>query len=407
MIVRPSIMMKEHVQATINSQFVDTEDYPGTAVDTQDDVLECEVAQKLLVFRTFRKFRTCIEAEDRHLKAFFDELVLLANMSQKKYESHPKIMSQLLLVCYILCGIRNKFIINVKCDLALYLDSTGTGDSTINALAELDTINNYLEKYYETSMVLNVDDYHNIYTNRVPKGNKTSMPTHLATILLNPINATLPIPINFNSTSIHNPNQISENEEETMEALTVHSYNLWLKERINDRFLNNIILIDLIKNNLHFINNYLESLSIIRKVDTMQKYFDLGYIIPLVADWPGQIFVRSAILRFLAYGDKSKISQDELGVNIQPWKINLLLEVTHRSWLRILDNFSHYNYNKALLIFLSDISYWRKINHTILKILKAYLPKFSDAPVELFHSLLRRTTQKHDTIEHSTSGTFY
>ncbi|CAG8789785.1 11002_t:CDS:2, partial [Gigaspora rosea] len=87
MIVRPSIMMKEHVQATINSQFVDTEDYPGTAVDTQDDVLET-------VWRKKKK-----EISENHT----------------------------------------------------------------------DTINNYLEKYYETSMVLNVDDYHNIYTNRVPK----------------------------------------------------------------------------------------------------------------------------------------------------------------------------------------------------------------------------------------------
>ncbi|CAG8854578.1 19826_t:CDS:2, partial [Gigaspora margarita] len=142
-----------HVQTTINSQFVDTENYPGTVIDTQDNVSEVmsfsnivkfmtkvlyrhEITQKLLVFRTFEEFRTCMEAEDRHLNAFFNEL----------------------------------------CNLALYLDSTGMGNSTINALAELgitstsqtvwrkkkeisdnhmDTVNNYLEKYHETSMILN------------------------------------------------------------------------------------------------------------------------------------------------------------------------------------------------------------------------------------------------------------
>ncbi|CAG8581564.1 11119_t:CDS:2, partial [Cetraspora pellucida] len=119
-----------------------------------------EVTQKLSAFQTFEEFRTCMKAKNRRLKAFFDEL-------------H---------------------------DLALYLDSTGTGDSTINALAELsitsisqtvwrkkkeilesymDTINNYLEKYHETSMVLNVDDYHNIHTNHVPKGSETLTPTHM------------------------------------------------------------------------------------------------------------------------------------------------------------------------------------------------------------------------------------
>ncbi|CAG8514202.1 17191_t:CDS:1 [Cetraspora pellucida] len=171
-----------------------------------------------------------MEAKDRHLKAFFDELVLSANLSQKKHESYPKIMSQLLLICYILCDICNKFIINVKHNLALYLDSTDTDNSTINALAELgiismsqtvwhkkkeiseshmDTINNHLEKYHETSMVLNIDDYYNIYTNHVPKSSKMLTLTHMATILLNLINATLPIPINFNNISIHNPKLVN------------------------------------------------------------------------------------------------------------------------------------------------------------------------------------------------------
>ncbi|CAG8751955.1 5232_t:CDS:2, partial [Racocetra persica] len=94
-VVRPSAVMKEHAQSA------GIEDYPDTVVDTQEDILKVmsfsnvikfitevlyryEVTQKLLAFRTFEEFRTCIEAKDRHLKAFFDELVLSANLPQKK-----------------------------------------------------------------------------------------------------------------------------------------------------------------------------------------------------------------------------------------------------------------------------------------------------------------------------------
>ncbi|CAG8674762.1 6363_t:CDS:1, partial [Racocetra persica] len=108
-VVRPLAVMKEHAQSA------GIEDYPDIVVDTQEDILEImsfsnvikfmtevlyrhEVTQKLSVFRTFEEFRTCIEAKDRRLKAFFDELVLSANLSQKKHKSYPKIMSQLLLV---------------------------------------------------------------------------------------------------------------------------------------------------------------------------------------------------------------------------------------------------------------------------------------------------------------------
>ncbi|CAG8732831.1 6807_t:CDS:2, partial [Cetraspora pellucida] len=100
-------------------------DYSNTVFDTQDNIL-----------KIFEEFCICMKAKDRHLKAFFDKLVLLANLLQKKHKLYPKIMSQLLLICYILCGIYNKLIINIKHDLALYLNSTDIGNSTINALAE-------------------------------------------------------------------------------------------------------------------------------------------------------------------------------------------------------------------------------------------------------------------------------
>ncbi|CAG8843032.1 4389_t:CDS:1, partial [Racocetra persica] len=97
------------------AQSADIEDYLDTVVNTQEDILEvmsfsnvikfmtevlyrCEVTQKLSAFRTFEEFRICMKAKNRRLKAFFDELVLSTNLSQKKHEPYPKIISQLLLV---------------------------------------------------------------------------------------------------------------------------------------------------------------------------------------------------------------------------------------------------------------------------------------------------------------------
>jgi len=70
------------------------------------------------------------------------------------------------------------------------------------------------------------------------------------------------------------------------------------------------------------------------------------------------------------------------------------LESCFRVWTVFL-KFSRRNYTKASLMFLSDIFYWELNNHPILEAIKAELPKFSDSTVEIFHSFLRRSTQKH------------
>ncbi|RIB14010.1 hypothetical protein C2G38_2196346 [Gigaspora rosea] len=455
-LMQSSVAMKEHAKATSNIQQLDayTLDPEANTLDPEvisfsmvikimtDILYKREVTKKLPAFQTFEEFRAYMESENKNLSNFFKELVLSVNLSQKKEESHSKILSQLLFICYLLSGLRNKFIINVKSDLALYLDSTGTSNSTINALAELGITST---AQMENLMILNVDDYHNIHTNRVSKNNETSTAVNMATILLNSIRTTFPIPMNYNGQSIHNPklvdanslkadleyrfmtllgvtfneqwnNKVSENEKETIEALTVHSYDLRLKEKISDRLLNDIVLVDLVKNNLHSTNEYLESFAVIRNVNTMQRYFNSGYILPLVADWPGQIFVRSAISQFLTYGDKSDTPQDVLSfipiirplhislnsceliyiqyhpffsslhnylfdqtkglrINIQPWRINLLLEVTHRGWLR--DS----NTIKKKFGFCEDLEYL-----TLKDLLDNLIPLVLDIYAIFFHA---------------------
>ncbi|CAB4425332.1 unnamed protein product [Rhizophagus irregularis] len=138
----------------------------------------------------------------------------------------------------------------------------------------------------------------------------------------------------------------------------------------------------------------------------------------------------------------------KLAAKPKPWRINLLLYLAHEGWLLIkkyvmrkfgrskdisyvtfldlLDNlipatldiyaylfrnnkfeeyvdtifrlwttmrrFHRHNYDKIMLAFLSDICYWKKIQHPIINTLETHLNVFDEYPVENFHSLLRRHT---------------
>ena len=69
------------------------------------------------------------------------------------------------------------------------------------------------------------------------------------------------------------------------------------------------------------------------------------------------------------------------------------LESIIKIWI-LFQRLQRHNYNKAPLIFLSDVFYWTLNEHPILDILKNNLPIFNDYFVENFHSSLR-----HQTVE--------
>src|SRR5262245_16785929 len=104
----------------------------------------------------------------------------------------------------------------------MYLDSTGTPNSTIDTLAMLGlsttsrtisyhknavskkhsmTVKSKLSENANNAMILNIDDYHSIHTERMPNIVITSTAAHLATVLLNPIKNEPAIP----KQDIHNP----------------------------------------------------------------------------------------------------------------------------------------------------------------------------------------------------------
>ncbi|PKB97921.1 hypothetical protein RhiirA5_432287 [Rhizophagus irregularis] len=65
-------------------------------------------------------------------------------------------------------------------------------------------------------------------------------------------------------------------------------------------------------------------------------------------------------------------------------------------WI-LFQRLHRHNYNKAPLIFLSDVFSWTLNDHPILDILKNNLPIFNDYFVENFHSSLRYQTAKSNT----------
>ena len=72
------------------------------------------------------------------------------------------------------------------------------------------------------------------------------------------------------------------------------------------------------------------------------------------------------------------------------------LESIIKIWI-LFQRLHRHNYNKAPLIFLSDVFYWTLNDHPILDILKNNLPIFNDYFVENFHSSLRYQTAESNT----------
>jgi hypothetical protein len=239
---------------------------------------------------SFDEFRAVMEGVDARLKSFFDELYLSSNPSSKNKDTQAWVKKQLLFVCYFLCGTRNKFVNDAKRDIAMYLDSTGASNTSIDTLADLgvtttsrtitrckdaaaeehaQSVDSALATHAEKAMILNIDDYHSIHTKRMPNTTTTSTAAHLATILMNPITTQKAIP----REDVHNPalvdaNLIKKNLEDRfmalfswshnqrwgfrpaiddsrLEELILHSYDVRLKEKRDARSMKDVILVDL------------------------------------------------------------------------------------------------------------------------------------------------------------------
>src|SRR6266542_1414596 len=330
----------------------------------------------------------------------------------------------MVLICYLLASLNNTKINCFKVDLAYYLDSVGTSNEGLNTMANLgvsvtartvdrrkkkmsDThrgyVENSLEKDSENAFILNVDDYHNIHVQRQADTTNTSWAAHMTTILANPY-STPAIPrsgainskiIDGELISRHIDRRFivnlgipyhdrirdymirdSSDDEILMDRLTIHSYNDRLTEKRNNRHIQNAILIDFVENNLKSVKDYMKALQIVNDQQPIQEYLS-NYIIPIIADWPGQLFIRKAIARRLLLNDETippfvtlflpimgplhvSLNSRELvfvknsflfndiyknifrtrkilGERSQPWRIDLILHIVRMAWFDIVD----------------------------------------------------------------------
>ncbi|RHZ47356.1 hypothetical protein Glove_585g4 [Diversispora epigaea] len=276
--------------------------------------------------------------------------------------------------------------------------------------------------------------------------------------------------------------------------LTIHNYNNNITERKEKRSMKGLQLIGFKEQNLHSISDYINALNIIISVNNKTQHLR-GFVAPIVADWPGQIFIRKILYKQTLF--QSNFSQDiksfllmlgplhvflnsreqvilvhhsfferlfhfvfgknkKLAKKPRPWQINLLLELSKCGWIKIrnqiikkfgnncqdieyqitidlLDNlipavidiyailfrsglFEKYvenvfriwtfflrwkrkNYNKAPLVFLSDLFYWKDMNHPFFDALQKYLPCFNDYYVENTYSKIRANTSPNATVD--------
>ncbi|RIB28038.1 hypothetical protein C2G38_2239741 [Gigaspora rosea] len=472
----------------------------GVEVIDIEDIIRKEIEAKIKEGIELGDMETIMEEE---VKAINDEEARPFKRCEKTIGRMKKLM---VFLCYLLALLNNSKINSFKFDLAYYLDSVGTSNECLNTLANLgitttaravdrrkkqisEAHEEYIEKVLknrsENAFILNIDDYHNIHINRQPDTTSTSWAAHMATIIANPC-PTSAIPQN----RALNPKVADDelimkhldkrfivnlgisyydrrqkyigkcSDDKLMKRLTLHSYDDRLEEKKkSNRHIQNAILFDFVEIRLKSVEDYTKALQIVYNQKPMQEYLS-NNVVPIVADWPGQFFIRKAIAHRLLLNNEIIPScvaafipmmgplhvslnsrelvfkknwflfnevykgifeqKKELGKKPQPWRIDLMLHIMHMAWLNIsnlvyskfgrtcknieflyltnlLSNLIHLVlevYERAPLMFFSDVFYWMKENHPMFEMVTNNLSSLSNCPVELVHSIIRQRTTK-------------
>jgi hypothetical protein len=85
-------------------------------------------------------------------------------------------------------------------------------------------------------------------------------------------------------------NNIQFKNQDQIELLTIHMYDNAINEYKEERSMKNLKIIGVQKQNLHSTKDYLDALKMITSIELLQQYHQ-NYIIPIIADWPGQYFI--------------------------------------------------------------------------------------------------------------------
>ncbi|RGB30238.1 hypothetical protein C1646_818028 [Rhizophagus diaphanus] len=98
-----------------------------------------------------------------------------------------------------------------------------------------------------------------------------------------------------------------------MESLTIHSFDVDLWGRYGQKF-DQTKLVDLLELSLKNTNNYVEAIQSFIELPEIKSYLE-QYIIPIHADFPGQLFIRRAIKIFTVFYED--IPQQKVSSKIQ------------------------------------------------------------------------------------------
>src|SRR3989440_9331532 len=80
-------------------------------------------------------FNRMLEEAEPELKGFFDQLYKGTNPGSKSHMTNEKNKKRLVLFCYFLAGLNNKFINGIKAEIGYMLDGTGASASAIETFA--------------------------------------------------------------------------------------------------------------------------------------------------------------------------------------------------------------------------------------------------------------------------------
>ena len=84
---------------------------------------------------------------------------------------------------------------------------------------------------------------------------------------------------------------------DNIDNLTIHLYDDTILEHKNERSMQDLKLINFKEMNLHSFEDYIEALKMIINIPSLNNYLNQN-IIPIITDWPGQLFIRK-ILTYL------------------------------------------------------------------------------------------------------------
>ncbi|UZO03100.1 uncharacterized protein OCT59_023513 [Rhizophagus irregularis] len=401
-------------------------------------------------------FKTMLETADKDLIGFFDELYAGTNPNTKSETTNNNNKKKLVSLCYFLASINNKYINGIKVDIGSYLETSGASSSSIDTLANIgvsvtrktvnrkknfisnehqQTVDNYCLQNIENMFILNIDDYHNIHRRNQPTLLQTHNIYHFVTILLN-TNTKIPkIPFySLNNFSIHNPkgidsgliiNNIKNNFMNQLGKSYYMQKELWKNFLIEDSYENRVELL-----NIHNYDGPLHVSLNSREIlfQTYHFFFEMLYHNlfgdkKILSQKPKQTVI-NLILHLTYHGWKNirdivtkrfgnlKDAEYQMMIDLLDNSIPLTLDIyailfrsgffegylesTVKIWI-LFQRLRRHNYNKASLMFLSDVFYWTSKNHPIINILKNNLPIFNDYFVENFHSSLRHQTAESNS----------